>query len=147
MDIIFHFRARAVVCKDGNILLTKMKGGDYTFLPGGHIELGEKATDALVREIQEELGEESSVKSFLGAIENSWAREGERHHEINLIFEVTIPGIEAGNNPVAKENHIEFLWEKVDALDNANLLPPSLNSHLARWAQGDKEPWWGSHFE
>lgn len=147
MNITFHFRARAVIYKDGNILLTTKKGGNYTFLPGGHIELGEKAAHALVREIKEELGEDSSVKSFLGAIENSWEREGTRHHEINLIFEVTIPGIETGNNPVAKENHIEFSWAKMNALDNANVLPPSLSSHLVRWAQGNKEPWWGSHFE
>ena len=84
MEIIFHYRVRAVIVRDNKVLLAHTKGAANTFLPGGHIELGEKAEEALAREIREELGEESRTTSFLGAIENSWVQDGVRQHEINL---------------------------------------------------------------
>ena len=42
MEIKFHLRARALVYKDGNILVARVKEGKNTFLPGGHVQLGEK---------------------------------------------------------------------------------------------------------
>ena len=125
MEIKFHLRARALICKNNQILLARAKGENYTFFPGGHIEHGEKAEDALVREINEKLGAASQIKSFLGVIENCWSQEGVRQHEINLIFELNAPDLNINANPVSRENHIEFLWSKIDDLENNNLLPKS----------------------
>lgn len=146
MEILFHYRVRAVMVKDHKVLLAHVKGAVNTFLPGGHIELGEKAEEALVREIKEELGEESRTTSFLGAVENSWVQNGVRQHEINLIFEVDAPGLDANKAPVSQEDHIEFLWSDINDLDKNNLLPPSLESHIKSWLGGDKKVWWASHF-
>jgi len=108
--IIFHYRVRAFVYIEGKVLLARMKVANYTYLPGGHIELGENAASALARELQEELGEQSEIKNFLGAIENSWVQEGERHHEINLIFNTYLPSLSPSSNPASKEDHLEFMW-------------------------------------
>ncbi|WP_198654704.1 MULTISPECIES: NUDIX domain-containing protein [Nocardia] len=43
--------ARAVVRRDGDILLVKQRTKDWSFLPGGHVEPGERVEDALIREI------------------------------------------------------------------------------------------------
>jgi len=51
-----EFIARAVIRKDGEILLAHKRGESNTFLPGGHVESGEYAKDALSRELAEELG-------------------------------------------------------------------------------------------
>ncbi|PJE64045.1 MAG: hypothetical protein COU90_04195 [Candidatus Ryanbacteria bacterium CG10_big_fil_rev_8_21_14_0_10_43_42] len=71
MNIQFHYRARAIITDGDYILLARAIGNGNTFLPGGHIELGEKAEEALVREIKEELGVDSTIRSFLDAVENS----------------------------------------------------------------------------
>lgn len=53
--------ARAIIEENGKFLLCRGKGKVNFFFPGGHIEEGESAPEALMREIQEELGEESEV--------------------------------------------------------------------------------------
>ena len=82
--------SRGVCVKDGKLLLCRAKGGKSTYLPGGHIEFGETGRVALVREMKEELGVDSSTGVFLGALENSFLQNGKPHAEINLIYELKL---------------------------------------------------------
>lgn len=109
--------ARGVCVVDGKILLCKAKGGKTTYLPGGHIEFGETGRQALVREIKEELGLDSTTGAFLGVVENSFLQHGKPHAEINLVYELFIP--EGGIK--AQEDWIEFEWRPLSNLDD--LLP------------------------
>ena len=47
---------RAIVIKNGLILLSHEKVGDKWMLPGGGLEKGETETDCVVREVEEETG-------------------------------------------------------------------------------------------
>ena len=78
--------ARGVCVRDGKLLLCRAKGGSSTYLPGGHIEFGETGRQALVREVKEELGVESSTGAFLGVVENAFLQHGKPHAEINLVY-------------------------------------------------------------
>ena len=102
---------------DGKILLCKAKGGKTTYLPGGHIEFGETGRQALVREIREELGLDSTIGAFLGVVENSFLQHGKPHAEINLVYELSLAAGEAR----AKEDWIEFEWRPLS--DLGDLLP------------------------
>lgn len=110
--------ARGVCIRDGKLLLCRAKGGKTTYLPGGHIEFGETGREALVREIAEELGIESSTGEFMGVVENSFEQHGRPHAEINLVYELSIP---AGAKIAAREDWIEFEWRDIADLDD--LLP------------------------
>ena len=120
--------ARGVCVVDGKILLCRAKGGTTTYLPGGHIEFGETGRQALVREIKEELGLDSSTGAFLGVVENSFLQHGAPHSEINLVYELSLAEGEAK----AQEDWIEFEWCDLNRLDEANLLPPAFRS-LSAW--------------
>jgi 8-oxo-dGTP diphosphatase len=147
MKTQFHYRVRAIIHDDNYILLARGKDSNNTFLPGGHIELGEKAEDALIREIKEELGVDSTIQSFMGAVENSWLKYNEWHHEINLIFRLNIPGLQKINNPVSLEDHIKFLWSDADNIEKNDILPRSLIALIKSWQSGNTTPWWGSNFD
>jgi 8-oxo-dGTP pyrophosphatase MutT (NUDIX family) len=47
--------ARAIVIKNGLVLMVKSNKGDYKF-PGGGLKIGENHEDALIREVREETG-------------------------------------------------------------------------------------------
>ena len=116
--------ARGVCIRDGKVLLCKAKGGKTTYLPGGHIEFGETGAQALVREIREELGVDSSCGGFLGVVENSFLQHGRPHAEINLVYSLTL---HSSLLPLAsREDWIEFEWRDVSDLDHANLLPAEM---------------------
>ncbi len=54
---------------------------------GGGIEFGERGAEAVVREIQEELGAEIEDVRWLGTLENLFTCEGEPGHEIVLVYD------------------------------------------------------------
>ncbi len=112
--------ARGVCVCDGKVLLCRAKGSGSTYLPGGHIEFGEKGREALEREIMEEMGVEAKAGEFLGVVENSFLQHGKPHAEINLVYTFEVP---SGTAAVAREDWIEFEWRAIDDLDGARLLP------------------------
>ena len=120
--------ARGVCVKDGKVLLCRAKGGKSTYLPGGHIEFGETGREALVREVKEELGVESSTGAFLGVVENAFLQHGKPHAEINLAYELKIDVADVKS----QEDWIEFEWCDLGQLDAAKLLPEIFRS-LSRW--------------
>jgi len=111
--------ARGVAVRGTKVLLCRAKGGDSTYLPGGHIEFGETAREALEREVLEETGLSSRAGEFLGVVENSFLQHSKRHCEINLVYRLELgPG-----DVTSREDWIEFEWCEKDALEGANLLP------------------------
>ncbi len=141
----FHYIARGIIFVDGRILLAHQEGADNTFLPGGYIESGEKAEVALIREIGEEIGLQASVKAFIGAVEAGWTEGDQEHHEICLLFELTVPELDSDRPPQSREAHLEFLWAAPDDLAAHNLLPESLLPCLMNW-RGGYHACWGSSF-
>lgn len=68
------------------VLLCSPTDGSYAYLPGGHVEFGEDARAALVREMREETGLEVSVGCLLGVWEAAFVQDGKQRHEVNLMF-------------------------------------------------------------
>ncbi len=135
MERSIEIVARGVCIVDGEVLLCHSKGAKNTFLPGGHVEFDERAQVALERELAEELGVRAVAGVFHGAVEHSFVQKGELHCEINLVFEMTIPGVTPDRMPAPVESHIEFLWIPLGALRAAHLEPAVLCELLPQWRQ------------
>lgn len=125
--------ARGVMLRAGRLLVCMPAGGGRCYLPGGHIEFGETARRALVREIAEEMGRDAAAGEFLAVTENAFVQNGHPHCEINLVFALDIPGLTPENDPAATEDWIRFRWVPLDRLAEANLLPAHLIDDIPRW--------------
>ena len=140
----FHHLARGIFIKDNKVLLAQATGHSNTFLPGGHIEFGESAKDALIRENDEELGITCTVVSLLGLVEHKWEKKGVLHCEINQVFEVTNEELTTGLNPESRESHLKFFWCNADDLDTINLQLYPFRNLIKNYLNGNKDVWWES---
>ena len=120
--------ARGVCIIDGRVLLCMPKDRSYAYLPGGHIEFGETGREALVREMKEETGLEATAGELLGVVESQFVQKGEKHCEINLIYEMKVEKLKV-EKLKSMEDWICFDWVECAKIDSANLLPPEMKPY------------------
>ncbi len=132
-----HFLARGLLLTpSGDVVLCRPVGKKWFFLPGGHIENGESARDALGREIVEEMGEVGhKITSFVGLCENIFDYdEAKLQHEVNVIFEVDLER----ESVSSKLEHIEFVTVKKEDLRNIEIMPPEIKDGIIEWLENKK---------
>lgn len=129
--------ARALIQDKGRFLICKKIGNSYFFFPGGHVEFGEDAKEALTRELNEELGLKIKKCSFIGGSEHAYVENNKKHHEINLFFNVKVRKI----TTKSKEKHLQFFLFDKKQLIRGNVLPVILKNSALKWLK-DKRPFW-----
>ena len=84
----FNYRVCAVLLDQGRILAMQDERSPYFYLPGGRVRMGERAEDAVLREVREELGIEARIVRPLW-LSQSFFNEDVAHvdyHELCLYF-------------------------------------------------------------
>lgn len=132
-----HSIVRGLLVYGEEIILCKVKDAKWFFLPGGHIEDGESARAALLRELHEEIGNSDyKITSFVGVCENIFPLEEDvLQHEINIIFKVDVPHELKIDT---KEDHIEFVSIAKKNLKDYKILPATLKDGLLEWLESGK---------
>jgi len=116
------------------LLARHRKGGGTTFLlPGGGLELGEFAHDALVREMREEAGVTARVGELRYVVE-AYAPDASRHL-VQLVFACTFDG-EVG--PSTDKRVVGCEWHAIAELADI-ALHPAIGTQLARDLQTGSE--------
>lgn len=135
----FELCARGVIRNDDKILICWHKLHKYYFFPGGHVEFGESAEDALIRELKEELDIKVERVSFMGVVENIYRDKNDNdiHHEINFTF--LIQAKEAKDKSL--ENHIDFIWMDDTVFKKEEILPVSLKEAVLKQINDGKIFW------
>lgn len=80
-----------VFLHEERILVKEILRDDGTFFYrplGGGLEFGEHSTDAITREMKEEISADINHLEFLGTLENRWIDNvGKRHHVIFMVYD------------------------------------------------------------
>jgi 8-oxo-dGTP pyrophosphatase MutT (NUDIX family) len=132
--------SRAVILTGHQVLVARLRGRSWSFLPGGHHEAGETLLASLRRELHEELRAELRSAEPIGTVEYAYNDSGTAHHEINHVFAAVVGGL-AGPGEVVEspEDHLEFAWVAADRLALEPLRPEPLKQALLSWLQ-DRRP-------
>lgn len=114
-------RVAAVVVKDGRVLLARHEkaGESYWVLPGGAVEPGETAAEALVRELREEAGVEAEVGDLL-FVNDGYRPEAET---VALYFAAEVVRELAQPTHVHEKVLQETRWLTIDELRDLELRP------------------------
>jgi ADP-ribose pyrophosphatase YjhB (NUDIX family) len=123
----FHYRVAGVWLKDGHILLQGDAREDFWALPGGRVDIMERAEDALRRELREELAlEDVGVGRLLWITQNffHYPEWGGDQHELGLYFLVVLSSTDAARYgdlarvyPCAEpDSTLSFRWFPLTAL-------------------------------
>jgi 8-oxo-dGTP pyrophosphatase MutT (NUDIX family) len=127
-------RAAAVVLRDGHVLHSRTLEDAFRSLPGGRLEPGERAEEALRRELAEELGFRSAkIGTLLWRLENDFAHAERRYRETGFYYRVEIA---AASCPLvrdeftASEPHLRFRWFPLGDLADVDLRPAVVRVRL-----------------
>ena len=130
-SIKFNYRTALLVEKDDKVYVECNPEIDFVTLPGGRVKLLESSTEALRREIKEEMGieikeEDIDLKSI---IENFFEFDNKKYHELYFLYmlkkELTDDRFKEGTKNIDSKNHY-YKWVKKEDLAKENLLPEVL---------------------
>jgi ADP-ribose pyrophosphatase YjhB (NUDIX family) len=82
----FSYRVAGIAVHKGRVLLERSEGSTLFTLPGGGVEFGENAAEALKREMAEEINAEVEVLRLPWLVESFFEYEGCQCHEIGMYF-------------------------------------------------------------
>lgn len=143
-----EFIARGVWLHGSRVLLCRNLDKGYLYLPGGHVEFGESAGDAVEREFLEECAERVTSGPLALVTEGVFDTRKRRHHEVNLVFHVehsTSGKGSAPERPIAqddpptvqsREDGIGFEWVDLAAAVDLDIRPLAVKAWLAAGCGG-----------
>ena len=107
-------RACAIIRQADRLLLNRFGGDSFWALPGGAVEQGEFSTDALIREMREELGAAVEVGRLIWIVENLFEYRGTSYTEYGLYYEADWRSGEIGDDEFAGEEPDQvFRWVRI----------------------------------
>lgn len=132
---LFNHRVAAVIVHNNKLLTQKNVQTNEYYLPGGRINYGESSEDAVIREMQEELGITVNDYRTLWINECFFVDSGTRFHEVGIYYLVNLEN--------TNFNHYESIfeiiegsrvntyeWLDIDCLDSKALYPLFIKTEI-----------------
>jgi ADP-ribose pyrophosphatase YjhB (NUDIX family) len=140
VSAILHWQGRVLLCRQ------EKPGKEYWLLPGGGVEAGETLSEALRRELREELGIEAHAQ-FEGPValaDSISPRDVEpRKHVVHVIFATDLSHRsleDVETRDAAVRGASLFSAEELEEI----VLHPPIKRFLTRWQPGDPAVYLGA---
>lgn len=133
----FNYRVCGIILHDEKILAMQDERSPYFYLPGGRVKLGETAEEAVVREIEEELGITARIIRPLWLNQGFFKEEtdGLQYHEICIYFLMDISDtdlLSKGDTFLLQEgkHRLSFEWLQYERLQHEHFYPVFIKKEI-----------------
>ncbi len=133
----FNCRVCGVCIHEGRLLAMQDENSPYYYLPGGRVKLGETMQQAVLREMEEELGVKCEIARPLWLNQGFFTEDvtGERFHELCLYFLMDISGTDLPNRGKTfsgiESHHVQrFAWLPFEKLRDLYLYPVFIKKEI-----------------
>ncbi|MBE6935962.1 MAG: NUDIX domain-containing protein [Ruminococcaceae bacterium] len=133
----FNYRVCAMIISDGKILAMQDERSPYYYLPGGRVAMGETAENAVIRELQEELGITAKIERPLWLNQAFFTEDVDHlhYHEICIYFLMDISDtdlLSRGKRFLSKEGRKThtFQWLEFEKLEELYFYPLFLKKEI-----------------
>jgi 8-oxo-dGTP pyrophosphatase MutT (NUDIX family) len=128
--IQFRYRVAGVAIQDDRVLLHRTNDEAYWILPGGRVEAGETSSQALRREMWEELGQHIEVGRLLWIAESFLKDEDSEIHGLSLYYLIAISAPLDRFEVMDAQTRLSFAWQPLSGLADLTVYPPFLSQQL-----------------
>ena len=131
-EITFMYRVGGIAIHDGRLLVEHNVKHGFCFIPGGRVEYGENAVQALSRELDEEFGSGVQIGRLVIVADNLFELDGIRYQEAGLYFLMEFdPGhyiLGREGEFEAEEPNLVYQWLPLNELEEVELFPRFLRN-------------------
>ena len=146
----FNVRVAGIAVREDHVLVHRGTDEDFWTFPGGRLEFGEESSQALVREMGEELGVPVDVGQLFFTVENFFPYAGRFYHELSYYYAMSLPETfpfsdrEIVHRCRDEGTELEFRWlpTPLAALEGARLQPAFLRQRLQRLPRATEHIVW-----
>ena len=127
----FRFRGVGIVIKDGKVLMVHDEERHYYYAIGGAVKIGEKASDAAVREVYEESGLKVEIDRLVLVQENFFELEDGIHHELAFYYLMKDIGAQrVAGDRVLDCSEEGLKWIDIEKISDYKIYPQIYNNIL-----------------
>lgn len=124
----FRLRGVGVVIKDGKVLMIHDEKRKYYYAIGGAVRVGEKTSDAAIREVYEESGLKVEVDRLLFVQESFFEMEDGLHHEVAFYYLMK----DIGEQKIVGDRVLDYtdeglVWLSICNLEKCKVYPKIYN--------------------